>query len=357
MSNLQIKDRKYQHMRAIACMSVVAQPILGFFFSNAGFTGVNERIWFSLMTLVKFSAPIFIFYLGATVYKGEETYQQRLKNHTLGVTIQFLLWSIVYLIYLTDFRKLPKLGFGGIVKTILTGSAAPHLWYAVMLIQFHIFYPILLKFVKKITGTNKQDKSVVTGSIIAYFLLNIFLFKLFIGSDNYLVSLMDRWILVFFIYFLLGVIFEKHHDQIMKKLEEYKGLILGLAVALVVMISSRPLNVNLNYFHPLMFAYNLVAIAGLLVLCNISARNFRFFPAFLDYLSTMCFEVYLAAFMVFTVLRTNIVFKITTGSSYFLLILFYLTTLTFTVLLVGGVRSVWYKILPERCNKYEYWYH
>ena len=134
-----------------------------------------------LFNLAKFSAPAFIFIVGfhlIRLYTKQLVYREYIYEKAAHLLIPYFFWSILYLLTTNDVITLQ----GGI-KSLLLGTAAPHLWYVIMMFQFYLLFPLLCTlfyWFQKRTDKNKKDiyKYMPTFSRLSIFLLNVVLFSL-----------------------------------------------------------------------------------------------------------------------------------------------------------------------------------
>ncbi len=94
-----------------------------------------------LFNLAKFSAPAFIFIVGFHLirqYTKKLVYTEYVYEKSTHLLIPYFFWSILYLLTTNDVITLQ----GGI-KSLLLGTAAPHLWYVIMMFQIHLLFPLL----------------------------------------------------------------------------------------------------------------------------------------------------------------------------------------------------------------------
>jgi len=144
-------------LRAGACLCVIlihvtANPL---YFAEPGSSA--QLVYLIANQFTRFSVPAFIFITGftlATTYLVKGTpfhYSSFLKSRLTTILTPYLIWSVTYYVYLHFYE--PSHSWSGyvidLIKTILLGSAAYHLYFIVLICQFYIFAPIFLFLFKK----------------------------------------------------------------------------------------------------------------------------------------------------------------------------------------------------------------
>ncbi|MFH4259059.1 acyltransferase family protein, partial [Acinetobacter baumannii] len=71
-------------------------------------------------------------------YTKKLVYKEYISEKATRLLIPYFFWSILYLLTTSDLIPLQ----GGI-KSLLLGTAAPHLWYVIMMFQIHLLFPLL----------------------------------------------------------------------------------------------------------------------------------------------------------------------------------------------------------------------
>ena len=78
----------------------------------------------------------------------------------LECALPYALWTIIYFIYYNGAHDILSLsGIKIILKNIIRGDGAYHLWYVVMIFQFYLLFPAFLILIKKIQKALIQEWS------------------------------------------------------------------------------------------------------------------------------------------------------------------------------------------------------
>ncbi len=132
---------EFKVLQSIAFLAVVLQSSLLYTMNQGNVLLEQSLIMGMLFNLAKFSAPAFIFIVGFHLirhYTKQLVYKEYISEKATHLLIPYFFWSILYLLTTNDLITLQ----GGI-KSLLLGTAAPHLWYVIMMFQIHLLFPLL----------------------------------------------------------------------------------------------------------------------------------------------------------------------------------------------------------------------
>ncbi|MCP8967683.1 acyltransferase [Ectobacillus ponti] len=127
-------------VQSLAFLAVVLQSALSYTIKQPAVAPEQGVLIGMFFNLAKFSAPAFIFIVGFTlIYHHEKQvrYQSYIFEKVAELIVPYLFWSLIYL------TMNHQLHMGEAVQAILLGSAAPHMWYVVMMFQIHLLFPVL----------------------------------------------------------------------------------------------------------------------------------------------------------------------------------------------------------------------
>ncbi|MFD0770697.1 acyltransferase [Bacillus sp. CGMCC 1.60114] len=200
---------EFKVLQSIAFLAVVLQSSL-LYTMNQGNLAIEQSIIIGMLfNLAKFSAPAFIFIVGFHLinqYTKQMLYTQYIYEKTTSLLTPYFFWSIVYL-FMT--KHIPSLW--EIVRSLLLGTAAPHLWYVVMMFQIHLLFPLLCFvfhwFHRRIH--NKQDVYRYTFSFALIYFLLMWFSSHYIFNGEQLTKFTalhytDRSFLFYSFYFVMG---------------------------------------------------------------------------------------------------------------------------------------------------------
>jgi surface polysaccharide O-acyltransferase-like enzyme len=186
-------------MKSLAFLAVVFQSSIIYTMNHGS---PEESIMMGMLfNFVKFSAPVFVFLAGFHMFQQNPPidYRTYVTHKGKELLLPYLVWSIIYLMMFSNEEKIVVL-----VKQIVIGDAAPHLWYVIMIIQFHLLAPLLLTM---FSWTEKKIRSWKKATMILaslYLLLMFILSKWLSRSSTFLFHYMDRSFLSYSFYFFLG---------------------------------------------------------------------------------------------------------------------------------------------------------
>ncbi len=129
---------EFKVLQSIAFLAVVLQSSLLYTMNQGNVSLEQSLIMGMLFNLAKFSAPAFIFIVGFHLirhYTKQLVYKEYISEKATHLLIPYFFWSILYLLTTNDLITLQ----GGI-KSLLLGTAAPHLWYVIMMFQIHLLF-------------------------------------------------------------------------------------------------------------------------------------------------------------------------------------------------------------------------
>jgi surface polysaccharide O-acyltransferase-like enzyme len=186
-------------MKSFAFLAVVFQSSIIFTMKQAS---PEESIMLGMLfNFVKFSAPVFVFLAGFHLFQQKPPidYRTYVSHKGKELLLPYLVWSFIYLMMFSNEDE-----FVMLIKQIVIGDAAPHLWYVIMIIQFHLLAPLLLimfSWAEKMIRSWKKATLILAS---LYLLLLFILSKWLSHSSVYLFHYMDRSFLSYFFYFFLG---------------------------------------------------------------------------------------------------------------------------------------------------------
>ncbi|OOE04398.1 hypothetical protein BO219_03055 [Anoxybacillus kestanbolensis] len=183
-------------MKSLAFLAVVFQSAVLYVMNHRSphpEEAIMLSIWFQF---VKFSAPVFVFLVGFHISQLTEviSYSRYMSHKWKELIVPYITWSSIYFVFSHPHTF-------EAMKQLLLGEAAPHLWYVVMIIQFHILVVIFVPFFRWLEQ-KKYWKSFITISALIYISFITFISPI-VQSESY-IHYVDRTFLAYFFYFCLG---------------------------------------------------------------------------------------------------------------------------------------------------------
>lgn len=150
-NNSQLADSG-DFLKVAAVSAVFLQSILGYGLNNKLDANFQILIGF-LYNLVKYTAPAFIFGILFTNTRQQLGPKFKPGKFYLHIAraffLPFYLWGIIYLLFFQSLEQINHYhNFSEFLWQLVNGNAAPHLWYAVMMLQFLLLMPLFNYLVK-----------------------------------------------------------------------------------------------------------------------------------------------------------------------------------------------------------------
>ncbi|WP_295747198.1 hypothetical protein [uncultured Limosilactobacillus sp.] len=148
------------YLKVIANGMVMLQPIIALTVKMP-LAANDQRILASLYNLVKFTSPAFIFGIVFTVIRQSDG-RKNLKmpdyarDQWANNFWPTLIWTVIYLLVMPNLQQREHYhNIATFCWQVVSGNAAPHLWYSVMMLQFLIIMPVI-KWTTNYVGHNRQ---------------------------------------------------------------------------------------------------------------------------------------------------------------------------------------------------------
>ena len=227
--------RELDYVRVISMLAIITLHVTGAFIfsaSSLSLAGMNPA--FILNQLSRFGVPAFIILSGISLGMGksEETAGKFYSGRLLKIGIPYLIWYNVYLLYnvYRGTMKIPQ-GAASYLSGFLTGNAAPHLYFTVVIFQLYILYPLLKRLLKEHRTITLAAAFLISlffqGGIYLNAVIGLRVFPAFIKP--YVWLLFPTWIF----YFALGACISR--DKLLK-ISEKGRRILPLLIILTAVL-------------------------------------------------------------------------------------------------------------------------
>lgn len=184
-------------MKSLAFLAVVFQSAL-LYVMNYRSPHPEEAIMIGMLFhFVKFSAPVFVFLVGFHIVQHTVIdYRQYVLHKWKELVVPYVTWSFIYVILFSS-----HLHVIDVMKQLLLGEAASHLWYVVMIIQFHLLAPLIVPFFDWMKQNGEWKKFIVICAA-TYIVLIEWISPIVQGQSLY--HYIDRTFLAYVFYFCLG---------------------------------------------------------------------------------------------------------------------------------------------------------
>lgn len=210
-----MKGNRYKELdmlRGIAILAVILIHISGVVITSSQIDIETETFFIIINQLSRFAVPVFLFLsgLGLTLsQKMSEGYFVFLKKQILKILPLYLLWSVVYLIAGNLGQQISPLEA---IKSITSGGSYYHLYYVPLIIIFYILYP----FLRGISKNNAAIILILLITVSSQWADELFSTGLLKEQRNPL-----NWC----IYFVVGIWFAQHLEEIKEKVKARQKLI------------------------------------------------------------------------------------------------------------------------------------
>lgn len=293
------------YLRGLAIIAVVAihtiyvNKSLGFEFTNL--------LYMAIIQISAYSVPFFVFISGLVLtytYKDRNiNYLEFEKKRFNTILIPYLVWSIIYLFYNINLQN-NNFSFITAIKKIFLGNAEFHLYFFIIIIQFYLIFPFILKFVLKFKRHH-------TKLLILSFIFNLIIISLYYYFANDFDDLRERKIFIFWIfYFILGCVmginFEYYKKLISKiPLQLYILLFIIIFIELNISYFSDELfKKQITWLRPqILFYSTMCIIIAIKLLDKYNSIKFKnYFFRFIKQLGNYSFGIYLSHILILNIL-------------------------------------------------------
>ncbi|MGM7683366.1 acyltransferase [Cytobacillus sp. Hm23] len=311
--NHQRKASEVNIIKSLAFLAVVFQSSLIFAVEQGNISPEETVMIGMLFNFVKFSAPVFIFVTGFHLiyhHKQQVKYASYITQKWSELIVPYLFWSAIYVIFFTNFISTSTLTLSEMIKLIFTGAAAPHLWYVVMVFQFHLVFPLLFVIFQWLDKKFSSVKLIAftVGCFAVSYLLLMWLSSRFIFNGNLLTDVAwlkytDRSLLFYSFYFFLGGLVALKLTAWRKFVSKYVALNTFIFLGLFIVVGYELVAFNgvtqidlqaSTYLKPSMFLYVVSEIILLYGLSMIIVQTRTFLYKLLAFIGKFTYGSYLA---------------------------------------------------------------
>lgn len=288
-------------IRAICCLLVIIIHVTAEFWTSFNYGSVQYKFNILLNSISQFAVPGFVFLSGFVLYYVYHNKEYKIldfyKKRMFKILIPYLICSIIYIILNYYLYNYP-MDLKAMVKDIFIGRASFHLYYMVLIIQFYLVFPLLLKIYKKI-----DNKFISLAGLLAINILVILFVK---------TPFKDRLFLNYLMFFGLGFLLA---ELKLKGFKSSRSLKIGIySIYLIItlyylmeryrVIAELPLTSNELYRFAWWF-FSLISIIGIYLLANIikDIKVNLIENKIVNSLSNHSFTIYLSHIFFITILR------------------------------------------------------
>jgi hypothetical protein len=259
--------------KTMAVSTVMIQSVITFLMATK--PGVGQQFFLGgIYEAIKFSASAFIFgILFSTIRTHPQAtlkdYPRFMKNRWHVLFIPSIWWTLIYLLFLPQLQQHGSFhNWQGFCWQFISGNAAPHLWYNVMMLQFIILMPLFWWLARFVHRHPRRGTVIFTimllGELAWHYLYEL---RVFHGPDAKSWYLIDRFFLSFLIFAVGGTLLWQFYEKVTPWLmKHWLTQVIGwLALFYFVTVNffsyGYPVKLsNAPYYLPSMIFYNLSTI-------------------------------------------------------------------------------------------------
>lgn len=216
------------YIRAIAALGILIIHATGVFAVISEFNSKAMYLGIFTNQFFRFGSPIFMMISGLVLFynyrsMAEFDAKKFYSKKALYIVIPYIAWSAVYFGYRAYLGKIP-FSINQIIlflKEVVVGNSFPHLYFMVLIVQFYLILPLLIKYLTK----PMKEKPISLFVILLILQSIILIYGRYFRDFNAtgLVGMFNKyyWKSVFgwFFYFLTGGILGFHYKSIVNWIE------------------------------------------------------------------------------------------------------------------------------------------
>lgn len=219
------------YLRAFGVLGVIAIHTTGYFTEVERFnTLVLLNLWTDVFS--QFAVPLFILISGYVLsknYRDNFSLSQFYKKRIRSIIPQYLLFSVLYTAF-NNWETMKNsslhINLALIIKNILQSNASYHLWFFAIIIQFYIFYPLIIKIYDLFKLKERTE-------LLISLMLIIQIAFMVSKHTSYLATVKINFIAYLF-YFGMGIYSCDHYESIKKGLNRLTPLLVATTLALTI---------------------------------------------------------------------------------------------------------------------------
>jgi peptidoglycan/LPS O-acetylase OafA/YrhL len=252
------------YLRGIAILAVVA------IHTSANFVDILKinmlLLLNALVDLISgFAVPLFIFISGFVLsikYKGLFSEKNFYIKRAKSVIPQYIIFSTIYILLsivnsaINGSLKYP--GKETMIFDFLTASSCYHLWYFILIIQFYIFHPLIMRLYENFTNKNRISLFIFLTLIIqqVWLIIRDLTITYFgsgtnLNSTNLFINICYTLAIRFFFshifYFVIGIYVCQNYEAVIYEIFKTKKIILSMIIIFTGVIFAFLINCIIKY--------------------------------------------------------------------------------------------------------------
>ena len=232
------------YLRAFAILAVIS------IHTTANFTRIENLNLLAITNIIidvfsHFAVPIFVIISGIALsfnYYKNVNYKKFYLRRFKSIIPQYIIFSSIYLMF-RIFVEHSKLSILFVIYSFFSGSAMYHLWFIIMILQFYLFYPLLIKIYEYFEKRNRIN-IIMFLSLAVQVVFNIIILVIedYLGSSTIEIIIGDiikRTIFISYIfYFTIGIIIGRNLSFYRKYLINIKNKTIFSIIIISLLIIS-----------------------------------------------------------------------------------------------------------------------
>jgi len=210
-------------LRAFAILAVISIHISAYFTRMPAMNSLAIA-YMTIDVISSFAVPLFVCISGFVLYNrypGKIDLKAFYKKRMLSVLPQYIIFSTFYLglSYLIAKVLATPLDFDipHILFWYLSGECFYHLWFIVLIIEFYILYPVIVRIYHYCDSRGKSPELLI-GVLILSVCYNVYtLPDVFIAGTGFPVWGVATKFIGYLFYFMLGIIVRSKYEDLLRK--------------------------------------------------------------------------------------------------------------------------------------------
>jgi len=277
----------------------------------------------NLIEISKYSVPFFIFISGLVLtynYSDKKIhYLDFIKKRLNRILIPYVIWSCIYFTYRITINQ-ENIGLILAIKKIIIGSAYFHLYYVVLILQFYLAFPLILKFLMRFK--KRQIELLALAFIFNLLIISLYYYQFDFLDERIIRKISFFWIFYFMLGSIMGLNLDYYRNVLFKISLKYIGALFYVGLfALIFSYYSDGLlinDTNVFWLRPQVLIYaSLCIMFAIKIIGELNPHNLKRPSArFLNELGGYSFGIYLSHMIILNIL--SIMFERLNLNSYFL---------------------------------------
>jgi peptidoglycan/LPS O-acetylase OafA/YrhL len=167
-------------------------------------------------------------------YPDKLNLSEFLKRRLLSIVPPYIIFSFIAIIGIGILKGFPPVL--KIIFMLLTASASDPLWFIAVIIQFYLFYPIIIKIYNHFDKHNQVNRLIISCLILllVWNLLAEYIAMAF--NENPYIIMLSRIFIPYLIYFIVGIYVSRNYDKVKLFAKKQSiSLLTGLVLILITL--------------------------------------------------------------------------------------------------------------------------